>query len=129
MDIKKFTDFAKKNVQPSSLGLCAKYVRIALEAAGGVVKPRPNSAKDYGVIMTNNDFNLVNEVIGDGYNPKNGDVIIWGANSSTIHGHIQVYVAGFGWCSDFKQRTIYPNSSKPDLWLSGGYTIYRYWQA
>mgnify|MGYP007068282121 CR=1 FL=1 len=126
INIKTFTETARKRAKAQSIGYCARHIRMALEAAGGVVNPRPVSAKDYGRVMTDNDFNLVCEVINDGYKAKNGDVIVWGANSSTIHGHIQVYVQGFGWVSDFKQATIFPNSRKQELWLNGGYTIYRY---
>lgn len=126
MDLKKFTETAKKQVKPKSIGYCARYIRIALESAGGVVYPRPISAKDYGYVLISNDFIVVDKFINNGYNPINGDVIVWNANVSTKHGHIQVYVDGFGWVSDFKQLTIFPNSSKQKLWLSGGYTIYRY---
>ncbi len=127
MDIKKFTEFAKKKAQPQSTGYCAKYVRQALEYAGAIVRNRPASAKDYGRVLTDNNFNVFEGVIGDGYKPINGDVIVWYENKSTIHGHIQVFVEGFGWVSDFKQNTIFPNFSKSNIWLSGGYTIYRYY--
>lgn len=126
INLNVFTETAKDLVKPKSTGYCARHIRIALEKAGGIIEPRPVSAKDYGRVMTDNDFNLVCEIINDGYKAKNGDVIVWGANTATKHGHIQVYVQGYGWVSDFKQATIFPNSSKQDLWLSGGYTIYRY---
>lgn len=126
MDIEKFTETARKQAKAQSTGYCARFIRQALEAAGGVVNPRPVSAKDYGTVLTDNDFNIVNEFINDGYKPRNGDVVVWYENKSTIHGHIQVFVAGCGWVSDFKQSTIFPNSKHRELWLSGGYTIYRY---
>lgn len=125
MDIKKFTETAKKQVEPKSIGMCARYVRQALESAGGVVRPRPLSAKYYGDVLLKNNFEIINEKI-DNYKALNGDVILWFDNSLTKHGHIQIFVEGFGWVSDFKQNTIYPNFSKASIWLAGGYQIYRY---
>lgn len=125
MDLEKFTKKVVAILKPKSTGYCARHIRIGLEYAGAVVNPRPTSAKDYGNVLLKNGFKETNLTIDD-YKAINGDVVVWNANIITKHGHIQVYVNGSGWLSDFRQLTIYPNYSRGDLWLAGGYKIYRY---
>lgn len=47
------------------------YVRLAVEAAGGKVNPRPGSAYQYVRVMQENEFR---EVDKEGYKPQIGDI-------------------------------------------------------
>ena len=125
MDLEKFTQKVKQILKTKSTGYCARHIRIGLEYAGGVVNPRPKSAKDYGNVLLKNGFKEINLTIAD-YKAINGDVVVWNAHDTSAHGHIQVYVGGLGWLSDFKQNSIFPNQKFANNWLAGGYKIYRY---
>ena len=126
INIEIFVREVYRNAREKSTGFCARYIRLALEKAGGVVSPRPKSAKDYGRVLIENNFHPLSNTTIEDYRARHADIIVWNENVSTKHGHIQVFIEGAGWVSDFKQKTIYPNSIRPQLWLSGGYKIYRY---
>ena len=127
MDLEKFTKKVVAILEPKSTGYCARHIRIGLEYAGAVVIPRPASAKDYGKVLLKNGFAVLPNKIDD-YKAESGDVVVWNAHNTSKHGHIQVYAEGWGWLSDFKQNSILPNQKHANLWLSGGYTIYRYYK-
>lgn len=116
-------------------GMCAKYVRQAIEAGGVKLDPstRPVSAKDYGPYLEANGFK---EVSTDNYVPQAGDVaVIQGYPAGPIDpntgeptykaaddGHIAMYT-GDKWGSDFEQTDMWGGPHyrqiKPD------YKIYR----
>lgn len=113
--VKKLQDQASG----SSTGMCAKFVRIAIEA-GGVTLTRHNSAKDYGPSLTSVGFTELN------FCPatyQKGDVAVIQSIPGHPHGHMQMYDGG-QWISDFKQTDFWPGSAyrtkQPD------YEIYRY---
>jgi hypothetical protein len=77
IDLKKMAEKAKANAQPSSIGKCATYVRVAFQAGGGVVAlPYPISAKNYGPTLIANGFSAVSL---DGYVAKLGDIAVFQA--------------------------------------------------
>ena len=94
----------------TSVGLCAKYVRLALEDGGmttwGKTKAdqRPGSAKDYGPFLLHKGFTEI-EVSNDNY--QIGDIAVIESFPKNEHGHIEMY-NGENWVSDFIQRTFYP---------------------
>ncbi|MFA6021274.1 MAG: CHAP domain-containing protein [Rhodospirillales bacterium] len=119
-DKDKFVDELSKNAGDESKGLCATYLRKALEKGGLDSNGRPASAKDWGPTLEKNGFN---KIAKEGYTPKKGDVAIFQPYpGGSRDGHITGY-NGEQWISDFKQR---------DMWSGPGYrrnqpdyTIYR----
>lgn len=105
--------------QPS-LGLCARYVRVAIEA-GGVKLKHHTSAKDYGDSLLAVGFVKVPE---GHYQHQAGDVGIVHPIPSHPHGHIAMF-DGDIWISDFRQHHgLYPGAKYRKL--KKGYDIYRY---
>ncbi len=120
-DKDKFAKALKDNaLPPFGQGKCARFVRLALEAAGGNTAGHPISAKDWGPTLLRMGFA---EVSAAGYMPQKGDVAVIGATSASVHGHIQGH-DGTQWISDFIQREFWPGPSfrteKP------AHAIYRY---
>lgn len=107
------------NSTAKSRGLCAMYVRLAFEAAGGKVNPRPGSAYQYVKVMQDNGFR---EVDKDGYTPQIGDIYIIDRFGSHVHGHISGY-NGSQWISDFRQNGINIYRGQPTI----SYRVFRYY--
>jgi hypothetical protein len=103
-----------KNAQPNSIGHCARYVRLAIEAGGLSTEGRPGSATNYDVFLPKLGFSTIDST---NYAPEKGDIVVLKAFQGKIknheHGHIQMY-DGVQWVSDFKQR---------DFWPGGDYRI------
>lgn len=95
------------NVASKSLGKCAKYVRIAIEAGGLSTEGRPVSAKNYDKFLPKLGFT---EITTTNYTPLKGDISVIQSIEGYIHGHICMY-DGSQWVSDFKQRTMMPGSA------------------
>lgn len=105
------------NAKSGPTGLCAKFVRQAIEA-GGVTLVRHGSAKDYGSSLLQVGFVAIEETIPE--RGKKGDVVIMQAIGDHIHGHMQMY-SGNRWVSDYSQNGFYPYThSRPE------YQVYRY---
>jgi len=130
IDIDKVVEHVTSHAESSSQGLCARYVRQALEAGGADLSHHPGSAKDYGPTLLLIGFNDVfywNGTVGYPvdtdktcrvinqcyqYEPAKGDVVvIQPYEGGGPHGHIAIYT-GTQWISDFKQR---------DMWAGPGY--------
>lgn len=110
---------AVANASGKPVGLCAKYVRIALEAAGYSIN-RKASAYMYHTegVMAQAGFTQISVAS----KPQIGDVLVWGATKKHVHGHIQIYCGslsgkGAGWVSDFKQNTHLAWSDYGEVWL------------
>ncbi len=114
-----FAQTLRANSTAKSRGLCAMYVRLAFEAAGGKVNPRPASAYQYVRVMQDNEFR---EVDKDGYTPQIGDIYIIDRFGSHVHGHISGY-DGSQWISDFRQNGINIYRGRPTI----SYRIFRYY--
>lgn len=116
-----FLEALKTNaLPPFGKGICAKHVRMALEAAGLDMRHRPVHARDYGRALELRGFLTVT---GEPYEPLVGDIAVIQAARAGESGHIQGF-DGQNWISDFVQREFWPGAkyrhSKP------AFLIYRY---
>eukprot|EP00347_Sterkiella_histriomuscorum_P018258 403346197 len=104
----------KKIAGPKSLGLCAKYVREAVQRAKGIaVEPTGiASAKDYGPWLVKNGYSKSSKTYEQA---TTGDIAVLQGNSVHIHGHITVKCDDGHWRSDFVQNAfwIYSDGFRP----------------
>lgn len=118
-DKKKAIEHLNCHAQGSSLGHCARYTRLAIEA-GGLTLTQTRSAKDYGPSLIAVGFL---KFMADPGTYLEGDVVVIDGFAAAPDGHMAMF-NGSIWVSDFKQRTLYPGpdyrTSKPP------YFIYRY---
>lgn len=118
-DKTKAAEFIRSHaLPPYGNGVCATYVRKALEAGGLNSAGHPILAKDWGQTLCRNGFVALT---GNGL-PQLGDVVVIQSTSASDAGHI-AYYDGTNWISDFIQQELWPGPSfrneKPS------YTIYR----
>ena len=94
-----------KNVQQTSIGKCATFVRMALLAGGVDIRPPIAKAKDYvNVLDSKYGFQ---PIAGENYVPLKGDVsVIQPRPGGNPAGHICMF-SGVQWISDFKQHEMY----------------------
>jgi hypothetical protein len=108
----------KSRAHNKSLGKCAAYVRIGLEAGGANTTGHPLEAKNYGPTLEKNGFTPVSS---ENYYPQPGDTAVFqphpGGNSA---GHIETF-DGSNWVSDFTQRRFIASSG----YANSKYQIYR----
>ena len=102
-DINKANDFITQHAQHRSKGLCAQYVRKALEAGGCCTWGHPFTAKGYYEFLTALDFSKIPQ---KGYSPKKGDIVVFNATKGHPYGHIAIW-NGKQWVSDFLQNNFY----------------------
>jgi LysM repeat protein len=120
--INKFVNALNNKALSRSVGKCAKYVRLALEAGGGNTKGHPVAAKKYGPTLNQIGFK---EVDTNQYTPQKGDVVVFDHHTDAKKAHPYGHIAGFTgtqWVSDFKQRNMNPYRGAPNV----PYKIYRY---
>ncbi len=98
-----------------SIGLCAKYVRRALQAAGYSFTPQPSAYQYANGTLASAGFDKLSN---DNYVPQIGDVAVFNRTAKNPHGHIQIY-DGNQWVSDFRQPKFSPYSQH------NGYTVWR----
>lgn len=101
LDFDKFAATLRKRSEPKSIHKCAKYVRIALEAAGANTAGSPVPASDWGPTLAKNGYK---EIPAEFNNPQKGDIYIITKTTSHVYGHIAGY-DGNQWISDFKQKS------------------------
>ena len=107
LDNEKAVDALIHNVQQTSIGLCATYVRKALIAGGLNVAPLRYAKQYFGVLDKKYHFQPISN---NNYTPVKGDVsVIQPFSGGNPAGHICMY-SGAQWMSDFKQREMYPGS-------------------
>ncbi|WP_019671738.1 CHAP domain-containing protein [Psychrobacter lutiphocae] len=97
---------AARAAHSRTIGLCARYVRQALQAAGYSFTPNP-SAYQYATRGTLAQAGFVK--ISNDAPPQVGDVVVYNRSSRHPHGHIQIY-DGSQWVSDFRQAKKNPYS-------------------
>ncbi|MBS9779804.1 MAG: CHAP domain-containing protein [Moraxellaceae bacterium] len=95
---------ASRRAHSRSRGLCAKYVRRALQSAGYKFKPNP-SAYQYATRGTLRKAGFTR--ISNRSKPRVGDVVVVSRSRRHPHGHISIY-DGRNWVSDFRQRKANP---------------------
>ncbi len=101
VDLNKFAETLDKRALAKSDSKCAKYVRIALEAAGADTKGHPVAASDWGATLIKNGYKEIPEEFRS---PQKGDVYIITKTKVHGYGHIAGY-DGKQWVSDFKQHS------------------------
>lgn len=118
-DVEKAVKHLNENANSKSLGKCARYVRLAIEAGGMSTVGRPNSACNYDKFLLKKEFGEVHILSLDKYKPQKGDIAVFeafqGKNKYHEHGHIQMY-NGERWVSDFVQS---------GFWAGSDYRIYK----
>lgn len=97
-------EYATENAEEKSVGMCALYVRKAINA-GGIPLWRCGSAWRYNKVLTILNFRevAVNE------ERKVGDIVVFQPIGGRKHGHIAIW-NGRQWVSDFKQRNFIVHS-------------------
>jgi hypothetical protein len=101
------TALSDNALPPFGQGKCAKFVRLALEAAGMNTAGHPISAKDWGPTLSRLLFQVIPP---DSYRPRQGDIVVIQSTSTSFDGHMQGF-NGTQWISDFKQREFWPGPS------------------
>ncbi len=116
----KSVAYLNQHAKPHSLGRCAEFVRLAIEA-GGVKLIHHFSAKDYGSSLLRVGFKSIDHPITH-FTP--GDVAIIQPIPGHPHGHMTMY-NGRIWISDFHQpHGLYPGPTYRKL--KPRFDIYRY---
>jgi hypothetical protein len=107
-DNEEFVNFLRKNAGKHSRAQCARYVRLALEAAGADTSGHPAEAKRYANILLRNGFRPIQAASPGRQLFRKGDVVVMeptqGGNQA---GHIAAY-DGKDWISDFIQSGFWP---------------------
>ena len=110
----RFPIEAYNEANNDSTNASAYYVRQAFERAFKKVTGRTfhmqqaPAAADYEPGLLKADFRIIN--IDKGSKFKVGDVVIYQVTSTSPWGHIAVWT-GEIWVSDYRQRSIHPDSS------------------
>jgi hypothetical protein len=108
IDISRFaTHLRNRAVSGFGKGLCARFVRLALEEAGADTAGHPVSAKDWGPTLLHIGFQPIDIASVDGFLPEKGDVAVIQPTSTHPYGHIQGF-DGKNWISDFVQAAFWP---------------------
>lgn len=111
------------NHKPVSIGQCAKYVRLMLEAGGINTSGHPISAYKYASFLPSKGFKHIATLNGreEQTNFSNTDAIPGdiAVMSHGQHGHICIFT-GKQWLSDFPQNNMWPYSG------NGVCNIFRY---
>ncbi len=107
--------FASRAARGKSVGLCAMYVRRALQAAGYTFTPQASAYMYANGTLASAGFTKISST---NYQPQVGDVAVFNRTSRNPHGHIQIY-DGSQWASDYRQSKFSPYSQH------NGYTVWR----
>ena len=109
-NIQNAISFLSRNAKSKSIGHCAKYVRMAIEAGGLSTGGRPGSAYQYKGYLPKIGFNAIGNILGkekqkewSRNNAKPGDIAVMNHGE---HGHICMW-NGSKWISDFPQNNMW----------------------
>lgn len=109
--------YATEHAESKSVGLCALYVRKAINA-GGIPLYKCGSAWHYRHVLPILNFHQV----GKDAEREVGDIVVFQPIGGRKYGHIAIW-NGTQWVSDFKQRNFIVHS---DYTKEGAeYRIYR----
>ena len=109
--------YATEHAESKSVGLCALYVRKAINA-GGIPLYKCGSAWHYRYVLPILNFHQV----GKDVEREVGDIVVFQPIGGRKYGHIAI-CNGTQWVSDFKQRNLIVHS---DYTKEGTeYRIYR----
>ena len=115
-DIDKAVSYIKTHAEKKSTSLCAKYVRLAIEAGGLESSAVKRNAQNYLTILK--DLGFTEE---ETTSYIKGDIVVFGIPKGHDNGHIAMYT-GSEWISDFKQNSIIVN----DVYTNAKKTIFRW---
>ena len=119
-NIENACNWLQTNSAGQSQHVCAKYVRLALEAGGLDTSKRPDWAWKYINYLPTIGFELVgkiNKSNTSGYTPEPGDIAVYmKGDNPNVPGHICMYT-GRQWCSDFKQNSMIVYTSTPEAYV------------
>ena len=104
-DNEKTVAYVTSHSAPQSRSMCAWYVMKAMWCGGCRVGLIPAYA--YEKTLPQMGFE---EIPSKGYKPMKGDISVLPKNDCSSFGHIAIY-DGKQWVSDFKQKSLYPNST------------------
>lgn len=113
----KAAEYATEHAEPKSVGLCALYVRKAINA-GGIPLWRCGSAWRYNKVLSILNF----QEVATGEELKVGDIVVFQPIGGRKHGHIAIW-NGHQWVSDFQQHSIIVHSDYSNK--SAEWTIFR----
>ncbi|MFB9057208.1 glycoside hydrolase family 19 protein, partial [Mariniflexile ostreae] len=111
-DIDAAVNYIIANAESKSIGYCATYVRLSIEAGGIDTSDRPagTNAKDYDTYLPKKGFVIINS---ENYTAVKGDIAVFEAFQGEIKyhkwGHIQMHT-GSQWISDFIQSEFWAGS-------------------
>lgn len=126
VDLEKFTKHLRKHaLPPYGKGLCGRYVRQALQAAGAEIPaPYASSGKDYGPVLLLLGFHPIVVENPDEFQFTAGDVMVMqAATGGHLDGHVAAY-DGKNWISDHVQRDFWAGPAYRNQRPS--YVVYRY---
>lgn len=110
-DIKKALEFGQSYCTSKSRGICAKAVRMMIEAGGVSTAGRPVAAYQYVGFLPRIGFKHIATVTGVNEqaswtksSAQPGDIAVMAHGK---YGHICMYT-GFQWISDFRQNKMWP---------------------
>ena len=119
-DINKAIYALNRNAAGSAQHLCARYVRMAIEAGGISTAGRPGSAYQYQWYLPKIGFNKITQITGrseqsswSSSNAKAGDIAVMEHGQ---HGHICMW-NGSRWVSDFFQNNMWVYSGNGTCYL------------
>ena len=118
-NIMKACQWINSNAQAKSQHVCAKYVRMAMEAGGINTSGRPGWAWQYINYLPNIGFKFICKAKRNDpeYKPEPGDIAVYMKNGDrTVPGHICMW-SGKEWCSDFKQKNMIVYSGTPEAYI------------
>ena len=107
-----------KNAGAGAKHVCAKYVRMALEAGGINTSTRPTWAWKYINWLPTVGFKMIGKISrSSGFSPEPGDIAVYQqGNNPSVPGHICMWT-GAEWASDFKQKSAFVYSSTNEAYI------------
>ena len=102
-DANKAAEYVTTHAARRSQGLCAQYVRLALEHGGCNTWGHPLTAHGYNDFLECLEFTCIDN---KNYCPQKGDIVVFSAVIGHPYGHIAMW-NGRQWVSDFKQKGLF----------------------
>lgn len=99
IDLQAFINRLSRVTAVRSTARCAKFIRIALQAAGAQFVNHPVAASDWGETLEEIGYKQITPAFDQ---PQKGDIYIIHRTQKHKYGHIAAFT-GEQWVSDFKQ--------------------------
>lgn len=118
-DIQKACNWLHRNSKSASQHVCAKYVRMAIEAGGLSTNGRPSWAYQYTTFLPKIGFRCIGKIKRNdkNYRPEPGDIAVYQKNGDPkVPGHICMWTGAY-WASDFKQNSMIVYQGTPEAYV------------